>query len=120
VLVHPHPLAQPDKGSGIAMVCTFGDLTDVVWWRELNLETRPTIGRDGRFVAEAPEVMSDHAKKQYARLAGKSVKQAQTITVEMLREKNELAEEPRAIMHPVKVYEKGDRPLEIVTSRQWY
>ncbi|MFM7820707.1 MAG: valine--tRNA ligase [Actinomycetota bacterium] len=120
VPVHPHPLAQPDKGSGIAMVCTFGDLTDVVWWRELNLETRPTIGRDGRFVAEAPEVMSDHAKKQYARLAGKSVKQAQTITVEMLRENNELAEEPRAIMHPVKFYEKGDRPLEIVTSRQWY
>jgi len=120
VPVHPHPLAQPDKGSGIAMVCTFGDLNDVVWWRELNLETRPTIGRDGRFVAEAPEVMSDRGKKQYARLAGKSVKQAQKITVEMLRENNELAEEPRAIMHPVKFYERGDRPLEIVTSRQWY
>ena len=120
VPVHAHPLAQPDKGSGIAMVCTFGDLTDVIWWRELNLATRPIIGRDGRFVAEAPEIMSADARKQYARLAGKTVKQAQTLTVEILRETGELIDEPRAITHPVKFYEKGDRPLEIVTSRQWY
>jgi valyl-tRNA synthetase len=118
--VHAHPLAQPDKGSGIAMVCTFGDLTDVIWWRELNLATRPIIGRDGRFVADAPEIMSTDARKQYARLAGKTVKQAQTLTVEILRETGELIDEPRAITHPVKFYEKGDRPLEIVTSRQWY
>ncbi|MFZ8893156.1 MAG: class I tRNA ligase family protein, partial [Ilumatobacteraceae bacterium] len=77
-------------------------------------------GRDGRFVAQAPEAMSAQAQTQYARLAGKSVKQAQTLTVEMLRETGELTEEPRAITHPVKFYEKGDRPLEIVTSRQWY
>ncbi|NBR98924.1 MAG: valine--tRNA ligase, partial [Actinobacteria bacterium] len=120
VPVFAHPLAQQDKGSGIAMVCTFGDLTDVIWWRELNLNTRPTIGRDGRFVADAPAVMSDKAKLQYARLAGKTVKQAQTLTVEMLRETGELIDEPRAITHAVKFYEKGDRPLEIVTSRQWY
>ena len=120
VPVHAHPLAQPDKGSGIAMVCTFGDLTDVIWWRELNLATRPTIGRDGRIVADAPEIMSTDARKQYARLAGKTVKQAQTLTVEILRETGELIDEPRAITHPVKFYEKGDRPLEIVTSRQWY
>ncbi len=120
VPVFAHPLAQPDKGSGIAMVCTFGDLTDVIWWRELNLATRPTIGRDGRFMADAPAVMSDKAKLQYARLAGKSMKQAQTLSVEMLRETGELIDEPRAIVHAVKFYEKGDRPLEIVTSRQWY
>ena len=120
VPVFAHALAQQDKGSGIAMVCTFGDLTDVIWWRELNLNTRPTIGRDGRFVADAPAIMSDKAKLQYARLAGKTVKQAQTLTVEMLRETGELIDEPRAITHAVKFYEKGDRPLEIVTSRQWY
>lgn len=120
VPVFAHPLAQQDKGSGIAMVCTFGDLTDVIWWRELNLNTRPTIGRDGRFVADAPAVMSDKAKLQYARLAGKTVKQAQVLTVEILRETGELIDEPRAITHAVKFYEKGDRPLEIVTSRQWY
>lgn len=120
VPVFAHPLAQRDKGSGIAMVCTFGDLTDVIWWRELNLATRPTIGRDGRIVADAPEIMSADARKQYARIAGKTVKQAQVITVEILRETGELIDEPRAITHPVKFYEKGDRPLEIVTSRQWY
>ena len=37
VPVLAHPLAEPDKGSGIAMICTFGDITDVIWWRELQL-----------------------------------------------------------------------------------
>ncbi len=49
-----HPLAEPDKGTGIAMVCTFGDLTDVTWWRELALDTRVVIGRDGRLLPEPP------------------------------------------------------------------
>ena len=40
VPVVEHPLAQPDKGTGAAMVCTFGDLTDVIWWRELSLPVR--------------------------------------------------------------------------------
>ena len=48
-----HPLADPEKGSGIAMICTFGDTTDVMWWRELQLPTRPIIGRDGRLLADA-------------------------------------------------------------------
>jgi len=121
VTVHPHPLAQPDKGSGIAMICTFGDLTDVIWWRELNLPTRAIVGRDGRIIAEPPtDITSDTGRSNYATLAGKSVKQAQTAIVEMLRASGELLGEPRAITHPVKFYEKGDRPLEIVTSRQWY
>src|SRR5690606_5278550 len=37
VPVHAHELADPEKGSGIAMICTFGDTTDVTWWRELDL-----------------------------------------------------------------------------------
>ena len=48
------------------------------------------------------------------------MKQAQKIVVEQLRESGELEGEPRPITHPVKFYERGDRPLEIVTSRQWY
>ena len=47
--VHAHELAEPDKGTGIAMICTFGDTTDVTWWRELDLETRTVIQADGRF-----------------------------------------------------------------------
>jgi valyl-tRNA synthetase len=58
--------------------------------------------------------------EHYAALAGKSVKQAQTAIVEMLRTSGDLRGEPKPITHPVKFYEKGDRPLEIVTSRQWY
>ena len=121
VPVLAHPLAQIDKGSGIAMICTFGDLTDVIWWRELQLPTRAIIGRDGRIVNDPPQGLnSDVGRERYAQLAGKSVNQAQTAIVDMLKTSGEMIGEPKQIMHPVKFYEKGDRPLEIVTSRQWY
>ena len=112
-----HELAQPDKGTGIAMICTFGDTTDVTWWRELNLPMRAIIGRDGRILADAPHDVDVDA---YATIAGLTVKQAQTKVVEQLIEAALLIGEPRGIQHPVKFYERGDRPLEIVTSRQWY
>src|SRR5688572_31180480 len=49
VPVKAHPLADPEKGSGIAMICTFGDLTDVTWWRELALPVRAVIQPNGAF-----------------------------------------------------------------------
>jgi len=116
VEVRAHELADPAKGSGIAMICTFGDTTDVVWWRELDLPVRSTIGRDGRFLPSAP----DGVGGPYDELAGKTAKQAQRRIVELLRESGDLVGEPRPITHQVKFYEKGDRPLEVVTSRQWY
>ncbi len=116
-----HPLAQPDKGTGIAMVCTFGDTADVTWWRELALPVHSVIGRDGRFIdTEPPWLTTDAARAAYAQLAGRTVKQAQTAMVELLTASGELRGEPRSITHPVKFYERGSRPLEIVTSRQWY
>ena len=121
VEVKAHLLAKPDKGSGIAMICTFGDLTDVTWWRELDLPTRALIGRDGRFQAEQPEWIADGAPaERYAEVAGKTVFSAQKAVVDMLRESGDLDGEPKKIMHPVNFYEKGDKPLEVVTSRQWY
>ncbi|WP_409328951.1 valine--tRNA ligase [Trujillonella humicola] len=117
VPVVAHRLAEPDKGSGIAMICTFGDLNDVTWWRELQLPTRAVIGWDGRFVADAPDGVPAGV---YAELAGKTPFSAQQRIVEMLRESGDLEGEPKTITHPVKFYEKGDRPLEIVTTRQWY
>lgn len=122
VEVRPHELAEPDKGSGIAMICTFGDVTDVVWWRELNLPTRSVMGIDGRIISEAPDVIavSEQASAAYAELVGKTAHSARERMVEMLRESGDLDGEPKPITHPVKFYEKGDRPLEIVTSRQWY
>lgn len=121
VEVKAHPLAKPDKGTGIAMVCTFGDLTDVTWWRELRLPTRPIMGRDGRLVAETPEwITSTEGAANYARVAGKTAFSAKEGVVEMLRENELLIGEPEKISHAVNFYEKGDKPLEIVTSRQWY
>jgi valyl-tRNA synthetase len=117
VPVHPHPLADPEKGSGIAMICTFGDTTDVTWWRELQLPTRTVVQRDGRFQTSQPEWITSGPWEE---LAGKSAKQAQKRIVELLADSGDLVGEPKAITHPVKFYEKGDRPLEIVTSRQWY
>jgi len=119
--VRAHPLAEPDKGTGMAMICTFGDLTDVIWWRELDLPTRAVIGRDGRFAFHQPWWLDgDDARSAYARIAGKASGGAQQVMVELLRESGDLIGEPERITHPVKFYEKGERPLEIVTSRQWY
>ncbi|QXG75488.1 valine--tRNA ligase [Modestobacter sp. L9-4] len=117
VPVLAHRLAEPDKGSGIAMICTFGDLNDVTWWRELQLPTRAVIGWDGRFVADAPEGVPADV---YAELAGKTSFSAQQRIVELLRESGDLAGDPKPITHAVKFFEKGERPLEIVTTRQWY
>jgi valyl-tRNA synthetase len=120
VPVLAHRLADPEKGTGIAMICTFGDTTDVVWWRELQLPTRAIIGVDGRIKADPPEGFTNGGRAAYAEAVGKNVKQAQKIVVEQLRASGELEGEPRPISHPVKFYERGDRPLEIVSSRQWY
>ncbi|MCA4131256.1 valine--tRNA ligase [Arthrobacter sp. M4] len=119
--VRSHPLAKSDKGSGIAMVCTFGDLTDVTWWRELQLPTRAIVGRDGRISPETPEWITTNAGREaYAAIAGKTVFSAKEAVVEMLTEASLLDGEPKKIVHPVNFYEKGDKPLEVVTSRQWY
>jgi valyl-tRNA synthetase len=121
VEVKAHPLAKADKGSGIAMVCTFGDLTDVTWWRELQLPTRAIVGRDGRIVSDAPEwITTDIGREAFAAIAGKTVFSAKEEVVKLLTTADLLDGEPKKIMHPVNFYEKGDKPLEVVTSRQWY
>lgn len=121
VPVLAHHLAQPDKGAGIAMICTFGDLTDVIWWRELDLPNRTIIGKDGRVIAEAPEAITSEAgKAAFESLVGKTVFSAKTRVVELLTEAGALIGEPKKITHPVKFFEKGDKPLEIVSTRQWY
>jgi valyl-tRNA synthetase len=128
VPVRAHHLADPAKGSGIAMICTFGDVTDVTWWRELALPVRAVIQPDGTLSRSI--VFDDHglwsseeaghANESYTRLAGLSASKARTAIVELLRNSGELIGDLRPITHAVKYYEKGDRPLEIVTSRQWF
>jgi len=121
VPVLAHELADPDKGTGIAMICTFGDTADVTWWRELDLPVRTVIGRDGRLAAEPPPAVESAAGRAvYARLAGKTAAQARTEIAAVFAESGDIDGEPRPITHPVKFFEKGDKPLEIVSSRQWY
>ncbi|MDC7802791.1 valine--tRNA ligase [Microbacterium laevaniformans] len=121
VPVLAHPLAQQDKGSGIAMVCTFGDVTDIVWWRELDLPNRTILGQDGRILPDAPEALTTaSAKAAYAELAGLTVFSAKKKMVELLEASGELLQVSKPFSHPVKFYEKGDRALEIVSTRQWY
>jgi valyl-tRNA synthetase len=121
VPVHAHELADPQKGTGIAMICTFGDTTDVTWWRELDLPVRTVIQRDGKFAEETPDWIAEGAATDaYQRLAGLRSKNAQAEIATMLAESGDMEGEPRPITHPVKYFEKGDKPLEIVSSRQWY
>ncbi len=116
-----HRLAQKDKGSGIAMICTFGDVTDVIWWRELDLPNRAIIGFDGRIVSTTPDVIAQsQAADFYEELKGKTVFSAKELIIGKLKELGALIGDPKPITHPVKFFEKGDKPLEIVSTRQWY
>ncbi len=103
VPVHAHRLADPAKGTGIAMVCTFGDTTDVIWQRELDLPVKPVLGFDGRFLPEVDQ------------LGGLTVAQGRKRILELLGDTH-----PEPIEHPVKFYENGDQPLEIIATGQWY
>ena len=134
VPIFPSELADPEKGTGILMVCTFGDQTDVQWWREQELATRVLIGRNGRmrevvfgegaFESLEPEA----ANRYYAEIAGKNVKQAQKRIVELLGEiegsatgsRPPMVRPPEEIEHSVKFYERGERPLEFIPTRQWF
>ena len=126
VPVLAHQLVEPDKGTGLVMVCTFGDLTDVVWWRELSLPVRAVLGEDGRLIDvpwgepgwETENVT--RARASYEELCGRSVNQARRRIVELLSESGDLIGEPEPVTRAVKFFEKGERPIEIVTSRQWF
>ncbi len=106
-----HRLADPEQGTGVAMVCTFGDTTDVVWWRELGLTTRGVVGRDGRFVADTPAWLTgEQARSAYAALAGKRVDQARRAMVEMLAASGEMAPRPSADHPSGQVLREGRQP----------
>jgi valyl-tRNA synthetase len=126
VPVVAHELADPEKGTGIAMICTFGDVTDVTWWKELGLPARVVMQRDGtisgRTFGEPGWESRDPAAANaaMAELAGLPAKRARGRIVELLRDSGHLLGEPQPVRHVVKFYEKGDRPLEVITSRQWF
>ena len=126
VPIKAHELADPEKGTGVAMICTFGDINDVTWWRELALETRGILDKDGTLL---PVQWGDQgwesddpagASERYRALVGLRAERARGRVVTLLRASGDLLDEPRPITHPVKFWENGQSPLEIVTNRQWF
>lgn len=118
--------ADPTKGTGILMVCTFGDAADVEWWKKSGLPIKQVIDREGRFInvdfkdGSFASIDPEAAAKNFSQVTGKRVKQARNATVELLRAEGTLVAEPKPIKHPVKFYEKGDEPLEFIVTRQWF
>jgi len=126
VPILPAAHADPEKGTGILMVCTFGDTNDVAFWQQSGLPLKQLIDRRGHllpiqfgtetFTSEQPE----QANSIYAHLCGKYAKSARKRMVELLQEAGVLRHEPKPTEQAVKYYEKGDLPLEYVTARQWF
>jgi valyl-tRNA synthetase len=126
VPVLTHALVDPEHGTGVVMVCTFGDVTDVVWWRELQLPVRSILRPDGRlgpvaWGAPGWEVEdAGRAEAAYAELEGLRVEEARARVAALLRDADAVVGEPQPVVRPVKFYERGERPVEVITSRQWF
>lgn len=125
VPIVPSEHAEMDKGTGIMMVCTFGDAADVAWWKASGLPIKQIVGLDGRILPHTygegafVSLNAEKAKGYYDQMVGLKMKDARAKVVEFLREDGALVCEPKPIVHPVKFYEKGSQPLEFVSSRQW-
>jgi valyl-tRNA synthetase len=134
VPILPAAHADPEKGTGILMVCTFGDIMDVEFWKQGRLPTKQLIGLDGRiraltFGQEGFESLDPAAATAaHSEIEGLSVTQARKKMAELLAADGSgpggagaaLVGEPKPITHAVKFYERGSRPLEFVPTRQWF
>ena len=103
-------LADPTKGTGAVMCCTFGDSTDVRWWRTHNLPLRAVIGRDGRMTALA------------GIYAGLPVVEARKHILHDLAEQGLILHQETTghNEHNVGVHERCDTPVEYLQTRQWF
>ncbi|MEO7019121.1 MAG: valine--tRNA ligase [Ktedonobacteraceae bacterium] len=101
------PKADPAKGTGAVMCCTFGDVTDVEWWYTHKLPLNIIIGRDGRMTSAAGE------------FAGLNIKGARKQIVARLEERGLLLKrEP--VPQSVRVHERCDTPVEYLVAQQWF
>jgi valyl-tRNA synthetase len=101
------PSADPDKGTGVVMCCTFGDVTDVHWWYTHRLPLIKAIDRQGCLTHEAGEY------------AGLTVHGARRQIVEAL-EKHDLLLGQRAIAQSVRIHERCDTAVEYIVTPQWF
>ena len=120
----PSEHACPEMGTGCLMICSFGDSADVAFWKESGLPARPIIGHDGRLLAinwgAKPFECADAqlAQDNYDKLAGLTIEEARKAIASLLGEA--LLSKPTPIEQQTNFYEKGDRPLEFLTTRQWF
>ena len=107
-----------DKGTGLVMSCTFGDTTDIAWWKKYKLPIRIILNKQGR-ITEGAEFDSVDANNIYTSLVGLNVKQARSKILEILKSQNLLLKSVD-ITHSVKCAERSGAPLEIITTSQWF
>ena len=114
-----------DKGTGIMMICTFGDIQDVEWWKQSGLPMKQIINKKGQIIdltygsGVFSSINKEKAKTNYDKLIGLHIKKARAKIIEILTEENAIRS-ARDIVHNVKFYEKGDQPIEFIPSRQWF
>lgn len=108
-------LVQIDKGTGLVMCCTFGDVTDIIWWRTHNLPMKIIIDKKG--MIDFPAELSNSSS--YNQINGLKIKDARSKIIEILKEKNLLIKQVE-ITQTVKCAERSGAPLEILTTPQWF
>ncbi|HEX5572088.1 MAG TPA: class I tRNA ligase family protein, partial [Ktedonobacterales bacterium] len=101
------PLARPEVGTGAVMCCTFGDPTDVEWWRTHQLPLRVIVGRDGHLTDDA------------GILAGLTIAEARERILEELRTAQVVLGE-KSQPQAVRAHERCDTPVEYLVTRQWF
>ena len=101
------PKADPEKGTGIVMCCTFGDTTDIKWWREHDLPLINIIGADGRL------------NKQAELLAGLDIESARKKVIGTLVTEH-LVLDIKNTFQTVSVHERCDTPVEYIETKQWF
>lgn len=117
-----HNSVEPDKGTGMVMCCTFGDTVDVIWQRELKLPIRQIVGFDGRLIQDSVDWIEKNTKGEelFSQMQGKTIFSAREILVQTLSDAEVLVKDNKTFMRPANFYEKGNKPLEIIPSLQWY
>lgn len=98
---------DPEKGSGIVMCCTFGDQTDIEWYKAYNLPLKISFTEDGR--------LNDLGGKY----KGLKIKEAREKILEDL-EKGKLLVNKKKITHIVNVHERCSTEIEIINTKQWF
>ncbi len=101
------PGADPEKGTGAVMCCTFGDAADVAWWYTHKLPLRVALDRAGR--------MTDLA----GAFAGLPSREARRRIVEALAERGLLLGQS-PVAQSVRVHERCDTPVEYIVTPQWF